>query len=215
MEQDKTAQAGTAAQANTTQADAAMQTSAAQTSAAQTSEMQINAAQAGAAQTLQAINIDGVKLTDVFNEIVQVGIVVENMDAAIKGMKQVFDLDPDATSDNYYKNTWYRGEIITAPAKAAFYNFFNVQLEFLQPIDDDPSIWQDYLKEGPHHGHALHHLRFNVEDNDVASALMERAGVAKYMEGQSLVDPTARFTYYDAVPLVGFIIEAVTKPKDE
>ncbi len=199
MGQDKTAQADTATQ----------------TSATQTSEMQINAAQAGAAQTLQAINIDGVKLTDVFNEIVQVGIVVENMDAAIKGMKQVFDLDPDATSDNYYKNTWYRGEIITAPAKAAFYNFFNVQLEFLQPIDDDPSIWQDYLKEGPHHGHALHHLRFNVEDNDVASALMERAGVAKYMEGQSLVDPTARFTYYDAVPLVGFIIEAVTKPKDE
>lgn len=199
MGQDKTAQADTATQ----------------TSATQNSEMQINAAQAGAAQTLQAINIDGVKLTDVFNEIVQVGIVVENMDAAIKGMKQVFDLDPDATSDNYYKNTWYRGEIITAPAKAAFYNFFNVQLEFLQPIDDDPSIWQDYLKEGPHHGHALHHLRFNVEDNDVASALMERAGVAKYMEGQSLVDPTARFTYYDAVPLVGFIIEAVTKPKDE
>lgn len=199
MEQDKTAQAGTATQ----------------TSAAQTSEMQINAAQAGAAQTLQAINIDGVKLTDVFNEIVQVGIVVKDMDAAIKGMKQVFDLDPDATSDNYYKNTWYRGEIITAPAKAAFYNFFNVQLEFLQPIGDDSSIWQDYLKEGPHHGHALHHLRFNVEDNDVASALMERAGVAKYMEGQSLVDPTARFTYYDAVPLVGFIIEAVTKPKDE
>lgn len=199
MGQDKTAQADTATQ----------------TSATQTSEMQINAAQAGAAQTLQAINIDGVKLTDIFNEIVQVGIVVENMDAAIKGMKQVFDLDPDATSDNYYKNTWYRGEIITAPAKAAFYNFFNVQLEFLQPIDDDPSIWQDYLKEGPHHGHALHHLRFNVEDNDVASALMERAGVAKYMEGQSLVDPTARFTYYDAVPLVGFIIEAVTKPKDE
>lgn len=199
MGQDKTAQADTATQ----------------TSATQTSEMQINAAQAGAAQTLQAINIDGVKLTDVFNEIVQVGIVVENMDAAIKGMKQLFDLDPDATSDNYYKNTWYRGEIITAPAKAAFYNFFNVQLEFLQPIGDDPSIWQDYLKEGPHHGHALHHLRFNVEDNDVASALMERAGVAKYMEGQSLVDPTARFTYYDAVPLVGFIIEAVTKPKDE
>ncbi len=199
MEQDKTAQADTATQ----------------TSATQTSEMQINAAQTEAAQTLQAINIDGVKLTDVFNEIVQVGIVVEDMDAAIKGMKQLFNLEPDATSDNYYKNTWYRGEIITAPAEAAFYNFFNVQLEFLQPIGDDPSIWQDYLKEGPHHGHALHHLRFNVEDNDVASALMERAGVAKYMEGQSLVDPAARFTYYDAVPLVGFIIEAVTKPKDE
>lgn len=162
---------------------------------------------------LREINIEGIKLTDVFDEIVQVGIVVEDMDKAVAGMKQVFGLDPDATSDNYYKDTWFRGEMITAPARAAFYDFFNVQLEFLQPIGNDPSIWHDYIIEGPHHGHSLHHLRFNVDDNDVATALMERAGVSKYMEGQSLVDPSARFTYYDAVPLVGFIIEAVTKPQ--
>ncbi len=35
----------------------------------------------------------------------------------------------------------------------------------------------------------------------------------KYMEGQSLVDPSARFTSYDSVDLVGFVIEAVTMPK--
>ena len=35
----------------------------------------------------------------------------------------------------------------------------------------------------------------------------------KYMEGRSLVDPSARFTSYDSVDLVGFVIEAVTKPK--
>lgn len=167
------------------------------------------------AQTkLESIEIDGLKLTDVFTEIVQIGIVVEDMEKAQAGMKQIFGLEPDTASENYYKNTWYRGQIITAPAKAAFYNFFNVQLEFLQPIDDTKTIWHDYLvAEGPHHGHALHHIRFDVEDNDLASALMERAGVAKYMEGQSLVDPSARFTYYDSVGLVGFIIEAVTKPK--
>lgn len=159
---------------------------------------------------LQEIEIEGTKLTDVFDEIVQVGIVVEDIDKAIAGMKQLFDLDPDSASDNYYKNTWYKGEIITAPVKMAMYNFFNIQLEFLQPIGDDPSIWKDYLLEGPHHGHGLHHLRFDIKDNDVANALMERAGVGVYMEGQSLIDPSARFTYYDSVPLVGFIIEAVT-----
>lgn len=152
-------------------------------------------------------------ITDVFHDIVQVGIVVEDMEKAKAGMKQVFGYDPDAESDNLYKHTWFRGEFIDAPVKAAFYNQFNIQLEFLQPVGDAASIWHDYLVEGPHHGHALHHLRFDVDDNDQATALMESVGVKKYMEGQSLVDPTARFTYYDTVGLVGFIIEAVTKPQ--
>ncbi len=42
---------------------------------------------------------------------------------------------------------------------------------------------------------------------------MEERGIAKYMEGKSLVDPTATFTYYDSVEALGFIIEAVTKSK--
>lgn len=158
--------------------------------------------------------IENLKATDVFNEIVQVGIVIENMDKAKAGMKRVFGLEPDVESDNMYKNTWYRGETIDAPVKAAFYNFFNVQLEFLQPVGDTDTIWHDYLDEGfRKHGHALHHLRFDVENNDVATEVMKRAGVEKYMEGKSLVDPTATFTYYDSVNQLGFIVEAVTKPK--
>ena len=43
---------------------------------------------------------------------------------------------------------------------------------------------------------------------------MEERGIAKYMEGKSLVDPTATFTYYDSVEALGFIIEAVTKSKE-
>ena len=35
--------------------------------------------------------------------------------------------------------------------------------------------------------------------------------VPKYMEGKSLVDPRATFTYYDSVQAIGFIVEVVTK----
>lgn len=147
-------------------------------------------------------------------KIVQVGIVIEDMEKAKAGMKQIFGLEPDAESDNLYKSTWYRGEIIDAPVKAAFYNQLNVQLEFLQPVGDTDTIWHDYLDEGfRQHGHALHHLRFDVEDNDAVTAAMEARGVTKYMEGKSLVDPTATFTYYDSTAICGFIIEAVTRSK--
>lgn len=152
-------------------------------------------------------------LSDVLHDIVQVGIVVEDLEKAKAGMKQMFGMEPDAESRNIYKNTWYRGNLVDAPVDVACYNGFNIQLEFLAPVGDSDSVWHDYLIEGPHHGHALHHLRFDVDDNDEVTELMESVGVKKYMEGQSLVDPSARFTYYDSVGLVGFIVEVVTKSK--
>lgn len=107
------------------------------------------------------------EMVELLGDITQVGIVIEDMEKAKAGMLKVFGLKPDAESDNLYKKTWYRGEIIDAPVKAAFYNQLNVQLEFLQPVGDTDTIWHDYLDEGfRKHGHALHHLRFDVEDND-------------------------------------------------
>lgn len=160
------------------------------------------------------MNAKANEMMDLLGDIVQVGIVIEDMEKAKAGMEKVFGLVPDSESDNIYKKTWYRGQIVDAPVKAAFYNAFNVQLEFLQPIGDTDTAWHDYLDEGfRQHGHALHHLRFDVENNDEATAALAKRGVTKYMEGKSLVDPSATFTYYDSTDAVGFIIECVTRSK--
>ena len=160
------------------------------------------------------MNAKANEMMHLLGDIVQVGIVIEDMEKAKAGMEKVFGLVPDSESDNIYKKTWYRGQIIDAPVKAAFYNAFNVQLEFLQPIGDTDTAWHDYLDEGfRQHGHALHHLRFDVENNDEVTAALAKRGVTKYMEGRSLVDPSATFTYYDSTDAVGFIIECVTRSK--
>ena len=160
------------------------------------------------------MNAKANEMMHLLGDIVQVGIVIEDMEQAKAGMEKVFGLVPDSESDNVYKKTWYRGQIIDAPVKAAFYNAFNVQLEFLQPIGDTDTAWHDYLDEGfRQHGHALHHLRFDVENNDEVTAALAKRGVTKYMEGRSLVDPSATFTYYDSTDVVGFIIECVTRSK--
>lgn len=152
------------------------------------------------------------ELKELLGDIVQVGIVVKDLDKTKAGMKAIFGLEPDMESNNVYKKTWYRGKIIDAPVKAAFYNQFNVQLEFLQPVGDTDTIWHDFLKEGYElRGHSLHHLRFDVSNNDKVSDVMAKIGIDKYMEGKSLVDPRATFTYFDSVEAVGFIIEVVTK----
>lgn len=166
------------------------------------------------------------ELFDYLGSIVQVGIVVRSNEDIKSGMRKVFGLEPTAESENTYVDTWYRNpetgevDIIDAPVDALFYRMFNVELEFLAPRGDTDTVWQDYLKEtgllqsGKNPGHSLHHLRFNVPDNDCASRLFEERGIKKYMEGKSLVDPSAKFTYYDAVDQVGFIIECVTAPKN-
>lgn len=156
------------------------------------------------------MNTDKIDLPDYLGDIVQIGIVVEDVQAAVDGMKKAFGVEPDIFQVNNYTDCWHLGETVDAPMHVACFNLLGTQLEFIQPLGEDDT-WTDYLKEGPHHGHSLHHLRFDVEDNDIATQLLHEVGIEKCMEGQSIFDPSARFTYYDARDSLGFIIECVTK----
>lgn len=148
------------------------------------------------------------ELTELLGDrIVQVGIIVKDMAKARQGMLDVFGLEPDSEGDVVYKQVRYRGQTHDAPVRNAFYNYFNLQLEFLQPIGQEDTIWRDYLNMGQY---SLHHLRWNVEDNDEVTRLMAEKGIDVWMEGESLVTPGKKFTYYDSLDKVGFIIEAVT-----
>ena len=158
------------------------------------------------------MKIKDLTVTDQFNEIVQIGIVVKDLDASKAAMLDVFGLEPDSGGDVVYEQSLYKdGTIIDAPVRSAFYNFFNIQLEFLQPIGEQDTVWSDYLKLGQH---GLHHIRFDVDDNDLANELMADKGIGIWMEGRSLIDPSCRFTYYDSLDKLGFIVEAVTRSKN-
>lgn len=152
-------------------------------------------------------NID---LCDYLGRIVQIGIVVEDVQKSVDGMKQTFGMEPTVYQINNYIDVWHEGTITDAPMKVACFDLFDTQLEFIQPLGTDDT-WKDYLDQGPHHGHGIHHVRFDVDDNDAASRMLHEAGIEKCMEGRSIFNPEARFTYYDAREKLGFIIECVTK----
>lgn len=153
-----------------------------------------------------------IKLTDELKEIVQIGLVVPDLEVAKKNMLEVFGLEPDAEGDYLYKGCFYKNsdEPIDAPVLSAFYNFFNVQIELLQPNGEQDTIWSDWLKLG-HYG--LHHIRFDVDRHDEVTEAMADKGIGIWMEGASLVTPGARFTYYDSLEKLGFITEVVTRTK--
>lgn len=156
------------------------------------------------------MKIKDVTVTDEFGEIVQVGIIVKDLEKAKQGMLDVLGLAPDAGGESLYRDCIYKNsdEPIDAPVLAAFYNFFNIQLEFLQPVGDQATVWSDYVKMGQS---GLHHIRFDVDDQDRANQLMAEKGIGIWMEGHSLINPASRFTYYDSLDKLGFIVEAVTR----
>lgn len=143
-------------------------------------------------------------------DIVQIGIVVEDMEKTKQAMRAIFGLESEAGGESLYRGCLYRtkGETVDAPVISAFYNFFNIQLEFLQPVGETPSVWRDYLDKGQF---GLHHIRFDVDDNDRITELMKERGIGIWMEGQSLINPKAKFTYYDSLDELGFVIEVVTR----
>jgi len=80
---------------------------------------------------------------------VQIGIVVEDIDTVKQGMRTVFGLEPDAGGESLYRNCLYRNkdQTVDTLVVSAFYNFFNIQLEFLQPVGDTQTVWRDYVSE--------------------------------------------------------------------
>lgn len=154
-------------------------------------------------------------LKDLFYSIEQIGLVVEDLDATMAGMKRIFDIEPDSLFEAEFKDTYYRGEYIDTPARIVNYDYFGVQLEFIQPLGDGNSIWRDYINEGPHHGHCIHHIRFtSVDDVDEVTDLMAALDVPKYQEVKSFVNPGGKGVYYDTIQELGFPVETLTKKKD-
>ncbi|HHU98722.1 MAG TPA: hypothetical protein GXX76_02595, partial [Bacteroidales bacterium] len=145
-------------------------------------------------------NMDATK----FSKVTQVGFVVRDMDKAIAGMKAIFGAEPKLATLQNPENK-YRGQPSDCVAQLAYFNFANIELEFIMPISGK-SIWQDFLDEG-HEG--IHHVRFEVDDNATATKAMTDKGITIYAQGPSLAYPGKQWTYFDTFDQLRFIVEMI------
>lgn len=153
--------------------------------------------------------------TDLLKDVIQVGIIVESLDAPIAGMRKVFGIEPTKVFEANYPWVRYRDAPVDSWARIASYLQFGVELEFIQPMGGT-SAWRDHIIQDCHaRGHALHHIRFaDVDDNDVVTRMLAARGIQVYQEGGSVVTPGGKFTYYDTIDELGFVIEVVTRKQD-
>jgi hypothetical protein len=141
----------------------------------------------------------------------QIGILVADLDAAMRAAHDVAGLTPwmvYAMSAAKARTWEYRGRPGTFSMTAALHGD-GPQVELVQPLTG-PSIYHDWIAD---RGHGLHHLGFLVDDLATSVRDMEAAGfeVIQQGTGHGLAGDGGH-AYFDTVATLGVLLEAIEPP---
>lgn len=152
------------------------------------------------------------------NKIVKLGIVVDNIEAVAKRYNELFHLkekavvrypDPNkAKNPKAYKK--YLGQKVDAKLKSCIVNLHPIYLEIVEPFDETPSPWLDYLKR---HGSGVCFLSFYVDGFKEQIDFMEKGGYPlSFVEEKGF----ERYAYFNTQDKIGMTIELKEqKPLEE
>ena len=146
-----------------------------------------------------------------FNDFVQVGVVISDIEASIKVLTEVFGLGPFRvfdwpSADRGDLKRCYYSEPESFCAKMAFTEIGNIELELIQPTKGR-SVWADFLAE---HGPGIHHIRFNVEEYEPVVDYLKSNGIEVTQWGEG-IRPGTRWANLGTEALIGFGIEIMKK----
>ncbi len=126
-----------------------------------------------------------------FGKIGHVGIVVKDLDAAVKkysalaGITHWYELVYDAPPELYYK-----GEKRNCRITLYFGGKGHTVLELIYP-EGDENVYTEFLKR---HGEMIHHVEYNVKDLDAAVKHAQSCGL-KVLQHASFVSAGASVRY--------------------
>lgn len=146
---------------------------------------------------------------ELFNNFVQIGVVVADLDTVIQNLTQIFGLGPFRIVDwppagrtDIMK--YYHGEPGQFTARMAFTELGPVELELIQPVEGQ-SIWADFLRD---HGGGIHHIRFNVDDTQGVQRYLAENGIQSAQHGSG-IRPGTTWMNFASEEKVGFVIEVM------
>lgn len=146
-----------------------------------------------------------------FNDFVQIGVVVRDLDATIKVLTEVFGMGPFRIfnlppADKPDLPRFYYGRPTDYTTRQAFTELGPVELELIQPIAGD-SIFTDFLEK---HGPGIHHIRFNVDRMEPVVEHLKKHDIGIAQSGQG-IRPGTEWANFDTEKLIGFTIEVLKK----
>jgi hypothetical protein len=99
----------------------------------------------------------------------------------------------------------YRGRATGARIAVALSFSGPLQVELIQPLDDEPTPYRDFLAG---HGTGMHHVARFVDDYDDAVARYAARGIEPYFGGRGLTEKQ-RFCYFDTETHGGTVSELI------
>lgn len=137
----------------------------------------------------------------------QIGMVVEDVDAAAKSFAKILGANPIEVIDwpipGVDPEAFYYGKPAQWKMRVCFFQIGNMQWELVQPLEGQ-SIFSDFLKE---HGPGLHHIRFTETDFDSNAVALEAAGIPMISNGKGL-HKVSQWAYFDTRSLLhGYLLE--------
>jgi hypothetical protein len=134
----------------------------------------------------------------------QVSYVVRDVAAAMAHWTNVLGVGPFFYFDEApVVDFSYRGAPTAAKLRVAFANSGSMQIELTQPLDEHPSIFNDFRRAGLE-GHQ--HIAFWTQELDVWTARCAEAGVEVLMSGYT-GSPDGRFVYVGIETHPGMAVE--------
>ena len=139
-----------------------------------------------------------------FSHVVQIGIVVDDAEAAAHRYRDLCGIDGwnvnDVDTDRGVGSDFrLRGRPVPTRAKIVWARLGDVELELIEP-QDSSSVYAEFLRD---HGPGVHHVML-AADFDAAGDTFSEAGFALLAEGEL---QGGRFRLYDAQQALGMIIE--------
>jgi hypothetical protein len=137
-------------------------------------------------------------------EIRQNGFVVRDIQAAMRHWAEKLGIGPFLYREEAsFAGFSYRGSPSQARASLAFAHAGSLQIELIQPLDDEPSMYRDFLAAGRE---GLHHLGYLVDGYEaVVQCCLDRG----WLIGQSGSIDGVRFTYFDTESHPGTVVEVI------
>jgi methylmalonyl-CoA/ethylmalonyl-CoA epimerase len=143
-----------------------------------------------------------------FKQLLQIGIIVRDVDAAVKKFEEDFGMGPWDVSfmsneghcaDLKIDGKLYDGKV----SKMAFLRRYGMELELIEPIGDTP--YKQWLLE---HGPGIHHIAVVTEDDydTVLNKYRATKGKEPWIRGQAM-NNLMDFSYLDYREELGLIVE--------
>ena len=146
-----------------------------------------------------------------YQNIIQIGMLTHDVRKASAAFAKRFGIpeNPVFMCDSYeITGCTYLGKPCYGRIEQVCYDLGNTQVEFIEPVGDEPSYWHDFLEQ---YGEGINHFSVRVEDYEEAMKEFEAEGVPVLQHGIWAGDAEGNgagaYAYVDLRKDMGIVIE--------